>query len=251
MDLLKRPSTDFNAVRDRRMSLPLYIDVDLTNGGIRTLNIAGNSFYVDPDPVNSGFGTVFFEDTNLNGSTPFYVSGGFIANVPFTQLRIINSAQPGKRLRIFYGVDLDFTPGATNKLSIDGYVTVANSPVLLAAKNEATSGTSTLDLYTNGNFLVTNISGYLTVATASIANIEKNCVMFSQTVGADPWNTGGSSDDVILATLQYSHVAGANSVFKWKFEPNGNIYFAVAGYVKVYFAATPLTWAVNMSGIQN
>lgn len=132
MDLLKRPSTDFNAVRDGRQSMPLYVDVDLTTARSISgnnpliLNIAGNSFFTDADNTNGGNAIVHFQDTNLgNSSAPFFVSPGFIANVGFTQLLIENTAQAGKRMRIFYGVDIDFQAGI-NSSQITGTVKISD-----------------------------------------------------------------------------------------------------------------------------
>ncbi|HLO62905.1 MAG TPA: hypothetical protein VK165_08060 [Azonexus sp.] len=131
---LDKPSIDFGAVRDGRRSMPLWMDIDLTaarsiaGNSALSINIAGNSFYVDQDTTNVGFATVHFQDTNLgNASAPIFVSPGFIGNVPFTQILIENSAQPGKRLRIFYGVDLDFQAGVNASISIGGTVSVSNA----------------------------------------------------------------------------------------------------------------------------
>lgn len=125
MDFLKKPKTDFAAVRDGRNSLPLWMDIDLTSarsisaGNALSINIAGNSFYIDQDTANVGNSTVHFQDTNLgNSSAPLFVSAGFIANVPFTQILIENTAQPAKRLRIFYGVDIDFQAGVNALLNV-------------------------------------------------------------------------------------------------------------------------------------
>lgn len=132
--LLKQPSTDFNGVRDGRNSLPLYIDIDLTTArsiGAHTqlvIEIAANSFYADADTGNGGNATVHFQDTNLGSSSaPFFVSPGFIANVGFTKLLIENTAQVGKRMRIFYGVDIDFQAGVNSSITISGIVTVGNA----------------------------------------------------------------------------------------------------------------------------
>jgi hypothetical protein len=126
---MDKATTNFNAVRDGRRSNPFYVDVDLTSA--RTiagntnliLNIAGNSFYVDQDKTNGGDATVHFQDTSLNNSSvPFYVNPGFIANVPFTQLLIENVAQAGKRLRIIYGVDIDFQAGVNANINTTSVV---------------------------------------------------------------------------------------------------------------------------------
>lgn len=133
--LLKTPSSDFAGIRDGRNSLPLYIDVDLTaarsigSNSHLILNIAGNSFYSDADTTNGGNAVVHFQDTNLgNSSAPFFVSPGFIANVGFTQLLIENTAQAGKRVRIFYGVDIDFQAGVNSSIAISGSVSVISLP---------------------------------------------------------------------------------------------------------------------------
>lgn len=137
MQFLEKPSIDFGAVRDNRRSLPLWLDIDLTTArsisGLSALsiNIAGNSFYVDQDTANVGNATVHFQDTNLGAtSAPLFVSAGFIANVPFTQILIENTAQAGKRLRIFYGVDIDFQAGINASIAISGSVSVNNFSAL-------------------------------------------------------------------------------------------------------------------------
>jgi hypothetical protein len=136
-EFLDKPSVNFASVRDGRRSMPLYYDVDLsvarsiTSTGVNApllLNIAANSVYIDADTTNTGNAVIHFQDLALgNASAPMFVSPGFIANVPFTQLLIENLAQPGKRLRIFYGVDIDFQAGVNASIAIAGTVTVNNS----------------------------------------------------------------------------------------------------------------------------
>lgn len=130
-NFLETPSTDFQRVRDNRTSLPLYIDIDLSAsrslalGTALNVNISGNSFFVDADTTNGGVGTVHFQDTNFGiASAPFFVAPGFIASVGFTQIAIENTAQAGKRLRIFYGVDIDFQAGVNATVALTGRVDV-------------------------------------------------------------------------------------------------------------------------------
>lgn len=131
---LKKPNTNFSDVRDGQMSMPLYFDVDLSTarsiaaGTAMRLEIAANSFYSDADTTNGGNATVHFQDISLaTTSAPFFVSPGFIANVSFTQILIENVAQPGKRMRIIYGVDIDFQAGVNASIAIAGTVDVGNS----------------------------------------------------------------------------------------------------------------------------
>ena len=144
---LEAPNSNFSRVRDGRASMPLYYDVDLTvarsiagtgaNAAL-VLNLAANSVFIDADTTNTGNAVIHFQDTTLgNASAPMFVSPGFIANVPFTQLMIENLAQPGKRLRIFYGVDIDFQAGVNASIAIAGVVTVNNSLAQKLAVYEA------------------------------------------------------------------------------------------------------------------
>lgn len=170
--LLKRPSTDFNGVRDGRNSLPLYIDIDLTLArsiGANTqlvIEIAANSFYADADTSNGGNATVHFQDTNLGSSSaPFFVSPGFIANVGFTKLLIENTAQVGKRLRIFYGVDIDFQAGVNSSISISGTVTVGN--LAASPANVSMSGYSFSTSYQSVTALAANTPDTVFLAAAN------------------------------------------------------------------------------------
>lgn len=151
--LLKTPSTDFNTVRDGRNSLPLYIDVDLStarsiNANTQlVLDIAGNSFYSDADTTNGGNAVIHFQDTNLGiSAAPFFVSPGFIANVGFTKLLIENTAQAGKRIRIFYGVDIDFQAGVNSSISISGAVSVMSQVRKIFSQSNTTAGIASAQL---------------------------------------------------------------------------------------------------------
>jgi hypothetical protein len=125
---------DFNQVRDGRRSPLFYADIDLSTarsiaaGTNEIITVAGDSFYSDLDPVNQGDAVVTFEDTNLTAhGAPVYVARGQIVSVPFTRLLIENAAQPGKRMRFFYGVGLDFRPGASSSVNVSGTVEVIDT----------------------------------------------------------------------------------------------------------------------------
>lgn len=147
---IRRPTIDFQDVRDGRRSTPFYVEVDLATartiaaGTQLALPIAGNSFYADPivdssgNPIG-GVAIVHFQDTTLNPQgTPFTVGPQFIANVPFTQVLIENPAQPGKRLRIIYGVDVDFRPGINAQVNITNTVAMRSAGQNYGAKFAST-----------------------------------------------------------------------------------------------------------------
>lgn len=124
-----RPSINFGAVRDGRRSPVFYFDVDLTTarseaaGTMLVLPVSGDSFYSDKDPLQQGSATITFQDTNTDrAGAPIYVEPGFIARMPFTQLGLTNLAQPGKILRFFYGTDIDFQPGVSSSVTVNGTV---------------------------------------------------------------------------------------------------------------------------------
>ena len=124
MNKLIAPSTDFRAVRDGRNSQVFYVDVALDTaryaaaGTGLVLPISGNSFYCDANP-SDGNAFVHFQDTNFDrGPVPLYVSPGVIFNIPYTKVLIENSAQPGKKIRIAYGIDVDFQPGSVAQIAV-------------------------------------------------------------------------------------------------------------------------------------
>lgn len=123
MNKIFSPSTDFNSVRDGRNAPDFFFDLDLSTPFDRFVNIAGNSFYCDANPNDGNFVVYFQETDSLRGPTPFYASPGFIARIPFTQIRVVNAtAQPGKKARVVYGTDTDFQPGSVSQVSLDGGV---------------------------------------------------------------------------------------------------------------------------------
>lgn len=132
------PSTDFRAVRDGRNSQVYYVDVALDTarsaaaGTALVLPISGNAFYCDANP-GDGNAYVHFQDTNFDRApAPLYVSPGVIFNIPFTQVLIENTAQPGKKIRIAYGIDIDFQPGSVAQIAVTntgGYTAVRPEPM--------------------------------------------------------------------------------------------------------------------------
>lgn len=182
--LLKTPSSDFASVRDGRNSLPLYIDIDLSvarNIAANTqlvIDIAANSLYSDQN-ILQGIATVHFQDTNLGSSSaPVTVNPGFIAHIPFTRLLIENTAQPGQRLRIFYGVDIDFQPGTGGQVTVSGTVAVINGEL---AKVKA---------------------GYAMLGGITVAGVA------GQYSYAQLWNPAGSGKNLILNKVSMSGPAG-------------------------------------------
>jgi len=146
--VLLRPDIDFSQVRDGRRSPLFHYDVDLSTarsvaaGTHLVLPLAGDSFYIDKDPLIVGAATVHFQDTTFgNAPAPVYCERGFIGKVPFTQLLIENIAQPGMIFRIHYGVNIDFLPGASTSTQITGAVSIVDTVASNAQHNFNQYGT--------------------------------------------------------------------------------------------------------------
>jgi hypothetical protein len=184
----QKPSIDLDAVRDGRRAPLMYIDIplDLTftiaSGNPVILPLSGNSFYIDQDTSVVGNATVHFQDTNLQStSAPIYVGPGFIAKVPFTQLLIENKvAQAGKKLRIVYGTDVDFTAGLNATIAISS---VPPTRFLSVAQSVALS-TGTWVKVVNVNaarnyFTLQNNTGVTSIIGFSADNVTPPSVGFS------------------------------------------------------------------------
>lgn len=127
------PGDDFIAIANNLRSPPLGNVINLSVarsvalGNAVVIGFAGNSFYVDA-ATDVGNASVHFQDTNLTGQQPpIFIGPQFIARVPFTRMIFENTAQAGKVLRFFYGVDIDFVPGINNQTVIVGSVNMADT----------------------------------------------------------------------------------------------------------------------------
>lgn len=134
----RRPTSDFGAVRTDFQTGPLMYELDLTTarsigaGTVAILAIAGNALYVD-QAADVGNATLIFQDDSNIRPARVYVAAGFNYRGPWTRLMIENTAQPGKMLRFFYGVDIDFQPGLNAQVQITGTVAVQEQGIAYAA----------------------------------------------------------------------------------------------------------------------
>ncbi len=131
---IDKPSIDFQPIRDQRRALPDHFDVDLSvarsfaaGTALILPAVSGNVFYIDQDPINTGTATVYFQDTTKT-ATPVTCRSGSIFKIPFTGLAFENTAQAGKRLRVLYGVDIDFQPSMSADVNISGGVGINQGP---------------------------------------------------------------------------------------------------------------------------
>lgn len=108
---LRQSNTDFGAVKSQLQTLPHHIDINLskarTNGSdCLMLDIVGNNILIDA--ASTGFATIEFQNESFISDAPIFVTPGFTASFPFTRLKISNTQQNGKTLRLIYGVDTSF-----------------------------------------------------------------------------------------------------------------------------------------------
>lgn len=129
---ISKPSFDMGAVIDGRRSQFEVYEVDLsiartfaTQGSAQQIKISGNRFFIDQAP-DVGNAYVMFEgvqdETNPLVKPAIYVGPGTIFNVPFANIRVANTVQAGKKLRIIYGTDIDFSPSLSGNITLGGAV---------------------------------------------------------------------------------------------------------------------------------
>jgi hypothetical protein len=208
MDRLIAPSTDFRSVRDGRNAQVFYVDVDLSTARSAAattglvLPISGNSFYCDANP-SDGNAFVRFQDTNFDRApVPLYVSPGVIFNIPYTKVMIENSAQPGKKIRIAYGIDVDFQPGSVAQIAVTnngGFTSirteaqtaffssqtllVANTPDTIFTPAANTNGALLLSANFNIGQAANGVAGFITKASAPTTVLDGSPVLMSGVKG--------------------------------------------------------------------
>lgn len=135
---VRKPLSNFEAVKTDLQTQLLVYEVDLSSSRslaantAEELRFAGNALYIDK-ASDVGNATIIFQDDSRLKPARVYVEPGFIARVPWTRVLIENTAQPGKVLRIFYGVDIDFVPGTSADVNISGVVNVDLQPFVYGA----------------------------------------------------------------------------------------------------------------------
>jgi hypothetical protein len=114
---ISAPSFNFDTLIDGTRSTPFIYELDLSTarsfaaGTAVQIKITGNCMLIDAAP-DVGNAYLIFEGVQDNSPAlvraPIYVQPGFVTRMPFANVYIANAAQPGKKLRIIYGVDIDF-----------------------------------------------------------------------------------------------------------------------------------------------
>lgn len=233
-DLLQKPSSNFQAVRDGRASMPFYIDVDLTTARVDSagtglmLNIAGNSFYIDANPTD-GTAFVEFQDNASDGaSVNLYCSPGVIFKIPFTQLKIVNSAQAGKKIRIVYGVDVDFYSGSVAQVAVSGSSTIRPEGKTGNYASVAVAGAGAVSIFTNAQ----NPNGVI-ILGAGISDYP--LVGCTQTFIANTASPANVADgDIILASTMQTINGASSPIFNTLTIPQ----FIAAGIGLYFYSST-------------
>lgn len=240
---MRLPSTDFNAVRDDVAIPYLFYELDLSvprsiaAGTQIVLQLKGNSIYIDQNS-DVGAATIVFHDQSLTAKPgKVYVQPGFNAQIPFDVLTIENLGQPGKVLRIFYGVDIDFKPGVNGILIINGVVSTSeqgslygvafsSNGVLANNQNEAIVNAAP---NVNG-IVITRASAYSTTTPGP------PFIVLLAKAGAPP--TSAIDGDVLLAPEGFAAI-GANFSLTSKLDfpirvaPGKGLYWRNAGTLEL------------------
>lgn len=206
---LAPPSVDFGALLDGRKSQLRVFELDLSAARTfaspaptaQLLKIAGNAFFIDQG-TDVGTAQVIFEG-NADNTGPLInaaltVGPGFVANVQFANLWIANAAQVGKVLRIFYGVDVTFTPAISSNVTLNsspaGYTYGASyksATALAALTPEAvftpaanTKGATVWACQAVTSGAGQNIGAYIAKASAPGTLIDGDPVFLANAIGA-------------------------------------------------------------------
>lgn len=186
----RRPSSDFEAVKTDLQTGLLWKEFDLSTarsiaaGTAEIVKFAGNSIYIDK-AADVGNATVIFQDDSNLLPPRVFVEPGFIARVPWTRLTIENSAQPGKVLRVFYGVDVDFVPGTSAGVQISGVVDVDVQPFPYATAYSSVTplvggvGVLVFSIGTNANGAIIWSCDMVSVYAAATANKRSALIAFT------------------------------------------------------------------------
>ena len=116
--------TIFDRVRDRRFTGIRSFDVDLTNsrvfaaGSYVDYAVAGDSIYINADPADGNAEIVVTPQGDNVDDVHLYASPGAIFNIPFVRLRVFNTAQSVKKIRVVYGTNVDFQPGSVAQIAV-------------------------------------------------------------------------------------------------------------------------------------
>lgn len=207
------PSSDFEAVNNGLLIQYEFTEIDLTNarsiaaGTQLEVPYEGNVIYADQN-ADVGNCTIIFQDTAKSLSKParLYVQPGSNFQIPFTRFMLENTAQAGKVMRLFYGVDIEFKPGNTNNVQISGTVNVAETGSSYGASYKSTTGlaANTPDTVvapgTNVNGLKVwkarwanrsaTVAGFLAKASAPATVIDGDVIVGTN---MDQYSSGGSA----------------------------------------------------------
>jgi hypothetical protein len=120
------PSYNFDALIDGTRTTPFVYEIDLstarsfTAGTAQQIRITGNCLMIDSAP-DVGNGYLIFEGVQDNTAgqirAPIYAQPGFVTRLPFANVYVANTAQPGKKLRFIYGIDLEFQMLAPSRVT--------------------------------------------------------------------------------------------------------------------------------------
>ena len=127
LPVLARAPYGYSRELEKRNAPVLSFDIDLSTArsfaagtALRFDSADGNSLMIDQDP-SVGNATMYLQSDQANTTARIYVGPGFIIRAPFSGLSFENAAQPGRILRVLFGMDIDFQPGLNQAVTITGF----------------------------------------------------------------------------------------------------------------------------------
>jgi len=169
---LRRAPDLFKAAQNQTTTELLCYQLDLSvartfaGSGVNApvvLNLAGNAWFIDQKSDVGNADIIFNDKATSANPIGIFAQPGAIYRVTANQLTIANTAQAGKFLRIWYGVDVDFTPG----LSLTG---TSNTNVTNTSINIVDLGFSYAASYANTTAAGAAVTPQNIIAAASNTN---------------------------------------------------------------------------------
>lgn len=219
----RRAPALFQASQNQTMTELLCYELDLSTARTFTgtganapaiINLAGNSWFIDQDS-DVGNAYVLFNDRVINAQPRgVFMQPGSIMKITANQLTIVNTAQASKKLRIWYGVDIDFTPA----LALTG---TSNVNVTNASLTVTETGTLYGASYKSNTLMAANTPD---TVFAPAANVNGAIIWHAQfltqnaaTIGAGylaktaaPANI---TDGDLILSAEHASLIGANQMF--------------------------------------
>lgn len=178
------------------------------------LNLAANAWFIDQKSDVGNADIIFNDKATSANPIGIFAQPGAIYRVTANQLTIVNTAQAGKYLRIWYGVDVDFTPALA--LTGTSNVNVTNTNIVVAE-----TGTVYGASYKSNTLMAANTPETVFLPAANVNGaiiwtaqfITQNAASYSAGYIAKSSAPSSIIDGDLILSSEHASLIGANEAF--------------------------------------